>query len=121
MLGWYQGLMPAADRISALVSVRIPGRRPSAGFNGLAASVADGRITLRIGDREIPGEVRSRVGDRIAGTSFWVTFHFNDEAREALSDFAPAFISVNADGYCWDSDPLSDDVRQSLCNDLSRG
>src|SRR5262245_16680 len=46
MLDWYSSLMPQSDRISAAVSVRRPGRRPTAGLNGLADAIADGRIML---------------------------------------------------------------------------
>src|SRR5262245_19461156 len=35
MLDWYESLLPGPDRISAAVSVRRPGRRPTAGLNGL--------------------------------------------------------------------------------------
>src|SRR5438132_13058966 len=44
MLDWYASLLPAADRVSAAVQVRRPGRRPSAGLNGLADAIAEGRI-----------------------------------------------------------------------------
>ena len=121
MLDWYASLMPSAERISAAVSVRRPGRRPSRGLNGLADSVADGRITLRIGDLEVPGEIKpTRAGDHILGPAFWVTFRFDRASREALFDLAPATVCVDADGYSWESEPLDFEVRQSLCDDLRR-
>ena len=44
----------------------------------------------------------------------------HDAARMALADFAPATVCVDAEGYSWESDPLRAEVRQSLCEDLSR-
>jgi hypothetical protein len=121
MLDWYASLLPAEDRVSAAVQVRRPGRRPSPGLNDLADAVAEGCISLRIGDLEVPGELKAtRAGDRILGPALWVTFAFDDAAREAIADFAPATVCVDAEGYCWESDPLRAEVRQSLCDDLSR-
>ena len=121
MLGWYSSLMPGADRLCAAVSVRRPGRRPTAGLNGLADAVAEGRIVLAIGEIEVIGEIASRAGDRILGPAFWVTFSFDAASRAALQDFrTPAQIIVDADEYDWESEPLNYDVRRSLCEDFSR-
>lgn len=122
MMDWYMSLMPSAERISAAVTVRRPGRRPTPGLNGLADAIAAGRITLQIGDHEVEGTLKPvRAGDRILGSAFWITFNFDVNTRAAMQEFAmPAVVRVDADGYDWTSEPLSFETRRSLCEDLSR-
>jgi hypothetical protein len=120
MREWYAGLLPGHDRLTAAVTVRLPGRRPGPGFCTLAESVAHGQIVLRVGDVEITGETLSqRAGDRVLGAAFWTSFHLTPEATMTLGDFTlPAFVSVISDDYVWDSEPLCFEMRQSLLQDL---
>jgi hypothetical protein len=120
LLAWYASLKPREDRICASVLVRRPGRRPTPGLFDLGDAIREGTIRLLIGDREVRAVLRSgRAGDRILGNAFWITFPFDDDAREALQDFTtPAYIQVDAEGYSWLSEPLGYEVRSSLVDDL---
>ncbi len=122
MLGFYASLLPGPFRLCAAVSVRRPGRRPTAGLNTLGDAVTEGTITFRIGGFAVVGEVMpTRASDRTLGPAFWVSFNFDDASRAALEAFSnPATIGVDAEGYDWESEPLSYDVRRSLCEDFTR-
>ena len=80
-----------------------------------------GRIGLRAEDgAEIAGAFRAdRVADRLIGLARWAEFHFAAADRAAFAHPARRWrLFVEAIGYRHESDPLSDDVRTSLLNDL---
>jgi len=120
MLGFYASLLPSAERLCAAVSVRRPGARPTPGLNGLGAAVIEGVISLKLGSQIVIGEVMpTRATDRTLGPAFWVSFPLDAAARAALQDFpCAASIGIIADGYAWESERLSFEVRRSLADDL---
>lgn len=120
MLNWYASLLPSNFRLCAAVNVQRPGRRPSAGFHGLATAISHGAIELLAGDHAIRGRVlKTQSGDRLLGSSFWIEFAFSADARDVMLDHTlPMMLSVIADGYAWESEPFTWDMRRSLCEDL---
>ncbi|HVK17970.1 MAG TPA: DUF3501 family protein [Fimbriiglobus sp.] len=120
-LDWYEKLLPGSDRLHAAVWVAEPGRRPSKALESVRRDVPLGRIGLRADDgSEIAGRFRAdRVADRLIGLSRWAEFHFTAADRTAFADPARRWrLFVEATDYRHESDPLSDDVRASLLEDL---
>jgi hypothetical protein len=63
--------------------------------------------------------VTSRPEDRCIGTAHWVQFHLDLSGRRALGDFRKsAFFEIGLEDYHHASPFLSDDLRQSLLEDL---
>jgi hypothetical protein len=120
-LDWYKQLLPGSDRLHAAVWIAVPGRRPSKALESVRRAIPLGRIGLRAEDgTEIAGTFRAdRVTDRLIGLARWAEFHFTQADRAAFADPARSWrLFVEAIGYRHESDPLSDDVRASLLEDL---
>jgi hypothetical protein len=119
-LDLYNRLLPRRDCLQAslLVSVADEARlgEELARWSGLGG----GALRLHLGRRELPADLLTcRPEDRCIGTAHWVQFFLDAEAREALANpRQPARFSLSAPDYHHDSDPLSEDVRQSLLDDL---
>jgi hypothetical protein len=120
-LDWYQNLLPGGNRLHAAVWVAEPGRRPSKALDAVRRTVALGRIGFRSDNGTvISGSFRTdRVADRLIGLAHWAEFHFAPVDRAAFAEPARQWrLFVEAIGYCHESDPLSNDVRSSLVEDL---
>lgn len=78
-------------------------------------------VRMSMGDRLLPAHlVTSRPEDRCAGTSHWLQFTLTPSGRQALADFRrPARFEIDHASYRHQSPPLSEDVRQSLLDDLA--
>lgn len=77
-------------------------------------------LRLRIGERFFPADLLTcRPEDRAIGAAYWVQFSLGSEGRTLLADARqPARIEVSNPAYRHASVLLSDDVRQSLLDDL---
>jgi Protein of unknown function (DUF3501) len=77
-------------------------------------------LALVLGAARCPAElITCRPEDRCIGAAHWVRFTVDPTSRAALSDHRlPAYCEVRLEGYQHASSPLSDDVRQSLIEDL---
>ncbi|MFQ3651941.1 MAG: DUF3501 family protein [Gemmataceae bacterium] len=78
-------------------------------------------LNLVLGPRERFADLlTARPEDRALGTAHWVQFELSEEERELLGDLqVPAGIRLSLPGYEYDSGPLSEEVRRSLCGDLT--
>jgi hypothetical protein len=78
-------------------------------------------IRLGIDSLTIPAKlVTARPEDRAAGTSFWVEFALFAPERAALADTQRlARMEVHYRDYQLVSDPLTDEMRESLFDDLT--
>lgn len=110
-LTWYRSLLPGRDRLLASVALRGPDARP-------AAELA---VELRAGDHVIPGRfLTDSAGDRIIGLVRWAEFRFAPADRDALADRSVLVtLVVTSAGRRHESDPFSDEVRDSLLADLT--
>lgn len=77
-------------------------------------------LALWIGKLRVPATVTTcRPGDRQIGAAHWVQFHLEGDARRLLADFlVPAHFTIALGDYHHDSPPLSEEIRQSLLEDL---
>jgi hypothetical protein len=108
-LNWYRGLLPTGSRL--VVSMMVRDRMRGTPVNEMAETIARGDIRLIIGDHVLHGyPIEGGGRDSIVGLVQWVAF---DDL-----DFAVA-LDISSEGYEWQSETFSDDVRVSLLGDLS--
>ena len=77
-------------------------------------------LRLHAGDACAPATlITCRPEDRCIGAAHWVRFAVEDACRKQLADFRkPAFVGVSLPSYQHQGPPLSDELRQSLLDDL---
>jgi hypothetical protein len=77
-------------------------------------------LVLRIGQNSFPSTLRTcRPEDRCIGAAHWVQFTIPSPQRKLLTDFRQsAVLEMTLPEYHHHSLPLSEDVRQSLTEDL---
>jgi hypothetical protein len=77
-------------------------------------------LRFRLGDKTIPAALETcRPEDQAISTAHWVRFELDAACRQLLANFSlPAHVEVAHEGYSHRSPPLSEEVRQSLLDDL---
>jgi hypothetical protein len=77
-------------------------------------------LALVAGPEMVPATLLTcRPEDRCVGTAHWVQFFVTATIRKLLADLEePAFFAFDNGFYQYKSAPLSDDLRQSLLDDL---
>jgi hypothetical protein len=118
-LAVYNRLLPGRGRLQAALlaqSDEAPAEEPAARM-----ALRGEELRLRMGGAAVPaGLVTSRPEDCAVGASHWVTFDLDAAARRRLADFRhPAHFEIVNPSYKHESGPLSEDVRQSLLDDLA--
>jgi hypothetical protein len=120
-LDWYNVLLPGRDRLQAALLIAVADETRTteelAGWQRLRGD----EVRLVLGDQALPATlVTCRPEDRCIGAAHWVQFHVDPAARRLLADFAvPARFEITHPGYAHQGPPLTDDVRQSLLDDLA--
>jgi hypothetical protein len=119
-LNVYNRLLPQANRLhAALVLDDATGggeRTQTAGWSDLRGT----HLLFQIGAQRMPAQlVTCRPEDRAIGAAHWVQFSFEGEERKLLADLRiSAHLEMTLPSYQHQSSPLSDEVRQSLLEDL---
>lgn len=116
----YNRLLPGRDQLQAALIIEIVESRPLTEQLAPWQKLCGEDLTLRIGDRSIPAQlVTCRPEDRCIGTAHWVQFFLDTASRRLLADLdKPALFEVHLATYRHESPLLSEDVRQSLVDDL---
>jgi hypothetical protein len=119
-LDLYNRLLPGRGRLQAGLLLDLDESRlveELAPWQGLTG--ADLRFYL--GDVSFPANLLTcRPEDRCIGTAHWVQFVLDARGRRLLEEpHVPALFIVHLPEYHHESGPLSDEVRQSLLDDLS--
>jgi hypothetical protein len=120
-LNLYNRLLPVRNLLQAALLIE------SADPTQLTRDLAPWRdlegeqLTLEAGPISSPAHlVTCRPEDRCIGTAHWVQFNLSAEARAYLEAFdEPAAFAFDNGTYQHRSAPLSDDLRQSLLDDLA--
>jgi hypothetical protein len=119
-LDLYNRLLPRRDRLQAGLLLHLDESRlieelkPWQRLTG-----AD--LRLHLGDVSCPANLLTcRPEDRCIGLAHWVQFVLDARARRLFEEVhIPAFFAIHLPEYHHESGPLSDEVRQSLLDDLS--
>jgi Protein of unknown function (DUF3501) len=119
-LDLYNRLLPSRDRLQAALLIDIHQEAKLTEELALWQMLGGETLRMRIRDLSIPSKlITSRPEDRCIGASHWVHFHIAAETRKLLADFRqPVVFAVADSAYPHESGTLSDDVRQSLLDDL---
>lgn len=115
----YNDLLPGRDRLQAALLIDVDETR-------LGEELAPWRelrgeeLRLCLGERSLPADLLTcRPEDRAIGAAHWVQFTVLPALRPLLVDTRkPACVDVRTDTYRHASLPLSEDLRQSLFEDL---
>jgi len=119
-LDLYNRLLPSRDYLQAALLIDIHQETKLTEELAVWQMLGDNTLRMKIGAESIPSEfVTSRPEDRCIGAAHWVQFHIDATARRLLADpRQPVTFLVADSAYPHESAPLSDDVRQSLVDDL---
>ncbi len=78
-------------------------------------------ILMHVGECEVSARlITSRLEDRVIGSSHWLQFDIDSDARARLMDDAQRLtFEITLESYSHQSTPVGNDVRQSLLDDLT--
>jgi hypothetical protein len=116
----YNRLLPARNQLQAALIIDIADgtRLPEelAAWHDLSGE----HLILDLGDERVPAYLTTcRPEDRTIGAAHWVQFTIGYDHRRLLADpGVPARFEIAHPRYQHQSSPLSDEIRQSLVEDL---
>jgi hypothetical protein len=118
-LDLYNRLLPRRNRLQAALLLKVDDMRMQEELSAWSDLRGDDLI-LHLGDSRYAANLLTcRPEDRCIGAAHWVQFVLDDRGRGLLADFdLPAHFAVRRGNCPHASAPLSDDVRQSLLDDL---
>ena len=116
----YNRLLPRRDSAQAAVIMDIDNVKQTGFELDLWQTLAGSEVRIRLAGRQLTSElVTCRPEDRAAGAAHYVQFTFDAGARQVLGSFRlPAWCEIAHASYQHQSQPLSEDLRQSLLDDL---
>jgi Protein of unknown function (DUF3501) len=120
-LNLYNRLLPGQDLLQAALLIEIADPTQLAAELAPWKSLDGEHLRLQLGDVHFPARLlTARPEDRCIGTAHWVQFAVPGAARGLLGDFErPAYLAFDNGQYQHQSPTLSDDLRQSLLDDLA--
>jgi hypothetical protein len=119
-LDLYNRLLPKRDHLQAALTVDdAEGTQPSEEL-AFWQTLSGDAVRLRLGARSDSARlITCRPEDRAIGAAHWVQFTLDESARRLLKNFRqPAYCEIAHESYQYASQPLSEDLRQSLAEDL---
>jgi hypothetical protein len=116
----YNRQLPRRDQLQAALLIDIDDETHLTDELAFWQTLRGEEMRLRLGDQRWPAQlVTCRPEDRCMGAAHWVQFAVDAAGRQGLADLRrPAFFEVHHDSYHHLSSVLSDEVRQSLLDDL---
>ncbi|MFL5245810.1 MAG: DUF3501 family protein [Gemmataceae bacterium] len=119
-LDLYNRLLPDKDCLEAALLLKVSDDGAWAEDMACWQALSGEDLALHLGKVSIPATlITSRPEDLCIGTTHWVEFPIDASGRRALGDFRKsAHFEIALQGYEHSSPPLSDDLRQSLLDDL---
>lgn len=119
-LDLYNHLLPQRNCLQAAMIIEISDETKLARELARWKNWQDRDLHLQLGAVNYPCTLlTSRPEDRCVGTAQWVQFQLNAAARQALANpTTSAYFQFHNAHYNYQSPQLSEDVRQSLVDDL---
>ncbi|MBV9123201.1 MAG: DUF3501 family protein [Planctomycetes bacterium] len=119
-LNLYNRLLPGPGQLQAALLIETPNEAQAAERLTFWQTFRGEDLYLAIGPKKFPAQLLTcRPEDRCIGAAHWVQFHLGVAGRRLLANFGrPAHCGVQHGSYQHESPPLSEDVRQSLLDDL---
>jgi hypothetical protein len=119
-LNLYNRLLPGRNLLQAALLIEVTDETQLVKELANWQNLQSDQLCLRVAKECFPSYlVTCRPEDRCIGTSHWVQFHFQPDARDLLADLtAPAYFAFDNGLYQHQSAPLNEDLRQSLVDDL---
>jgi hypothetical protein len=119
-LDLYNRLLPGKDRLQAALLIDIRDETRLSDELAPWQALRGEELQFRLDDRAYPANLLTcRPEDRAIGAAHWVQFVLDADGRKSLADHrCRAWYAMALPEYKHESGPLSDDVRQSLLEDL---
>ena len=116
----YNRLLPGRDRLQAALLIAVDDETALTDELAPWQELRGEQLRFHLGDTAYPANLYTcRPEDRCIGTAHWVQFVLGGSARQALADpHSPAALAISLPSYRHESAPLTEDVRQSLLEDL---
>jgi hypothetical protein len=113
-------LLPSPGQLQASLLIEVQNEARLTEQLKAWADLSDEHLCLRVGQEVCAGRVLTcRPEDRCIGAAHWVVFSLDMAGRTLLADFRePAVVELSMPAYCYASPLLSDEIRQSLVDDL---
>jgi hypothetical protein len=120
-LDLFNRLLPARNRLAASLLIAVEDETKLTEELAPWHELRGENLRLHLGTAEYPANLfTARPEDRCIGTAHWVQFVLDDDGRELLADTrCQAFVSIHLPAYRQESGPLSEEMRQSLFDDLA--
>lgn len=117
----FNRLLPAQSRLQAALVIEIADEAHLVEELAPWHDLRGTDLLLRLGEVTYPANLFTcRPEDRTLGAAHWVQFVLNEDARYLLhNNRVPAQFAVTLPHYRYESAHLSDEVRQSLLDDLT--
>ena len=119
-LNLYNRLLPGPDRLQAALLIDVDDATELVKELAPWQDLAGEQLQLMLGSHRFAAHlVTCRPEDRCVGTAHWVQFALSADARPALARYdVTALFRFDNGRYQHESAPLSEELRQSLLNDL---
>jgi len=119
-LDLFNRLLPGAGQLQAALSVDVADEARLTQQLAAWAELSDEHVRFCLGKQTVAARVLTcRPEDRCAGTTHWVQFTFDPSGRQQLTDpRQPTCVEITLPAYSYPSAPLSEEIRQSLADDL---
>jgi hypothetical protein len=119
-LDLFNRLLPAPGQLQAALLIDVPDETRLTELLAPWALLAGEHLQFWVGEEVYPGKVLTcRPEDRSIGAAHWVQFTLDDEGRRLLGDQRQAaLVEITLPTYTYSSALLSNEMRQSLVDDL---
>ena len=119
-LDLYNRLLPGPQQLQAALVIHVTDESKLTEELAPWRELRGDQLTLRAGGSRVAAElVTCRPEDHCIGAAHWVQFTLSKAARAELADFRqPASFALELPAYQHEGPSLSEDVRQSLLDDL---
>jgi len=119
-LNVYNRLLPGRGRLQAALLLEVTDESRLVEELAPWQALRGEDLPLCLGPRQFPADlVTCRPEDRCLGAAHWVQYALGADGRRLLADFRqPAYFAALLPAYPHQSEPLGDEVRRSLLDDL---